>query len=79
SNLVPWNTCGATMSKFLGVKQWGAGGYAPFAILCWLNPLVSIFYGFTGISMEKTTDEQYAKVLEARAKEKEEALKSLEA
>ena len=79
SNLVPWNTCGATMSTFLGVSQWGAGGYAPYAILCWLNPLVSIFYGFTGITMEKMTDEQYERILEERQKEAEEAAKALEA
>lgn len=79
SNLVPWNTCGATMRSFLGVPQWGAGGYAPFAILCWLNPLVSIFYGFTGISMTKMTEEEYQRVLEEREKDKAEALKALEA
>ncbi len=79
SNLIPWNTCGATMKSFLGVPQWGAGGYAPFAFLCWINPLVSIFYGFTGISMEKMTEEQYQKILEEREKNKAEALKALEA
>ena len=79
SNLIPWNTCGATMSSFLGQPQWGAGGYAPFAILCWLNPLVSIFYGFTGISMEKMTEEEYQRVLEEREAEKIAALKALEA
>ena len=79
SNLVPWNTCGATMSTFLGVQQWGMGGYAPYAILCWLNPLVSIFYGFTGISMEKMTEEEYKRVLEEREAEKMAALKALEA
>ncbi|MBR4411218.1 MAG: sodium:proton antiporter, partial [Firmicutes bacterium] len=79
SNLVPWNTCGATMSSFLGQPQWGVGGYAPYAILCWLNPLVSIFYGFTGISMEKMTEEEYQRVLEDREAEKQAALKALEA
>ncbi len=79
SNLVPWNTCGATMSSFLGQPQWGMGGYAPYAILCWLNPLVSIFYGFTGISMEKMTEEEYQRVLEDREAEKQAALKALEA
>ena len=79
SNFIPWNTCGATMSKFLQCPQWGAGGYAPFAILNWLNPLVSIFYGFTGISMVKMTDEEYARILEEREAEKEAALKSMEA
>ena len=79
SNFIPWNTCGATMSKFLQCPQWGKGGYAPFAILNWLNPLVSIFYGFTGISMVKMTDEEYARILEEREAEKQAALKSMEA
>ncbi len=81
SCLVPWNTCGATMTSFLGVKPWGGpgGGYGRYAFLNILNPLVSIFYGFTGITMTKLTDEEYEKVLKDREKEKEEALKSLEA
>ena len=79
SNLVPWNTCGATMSTFLGVSQWGAGGYGPYAILCWINPLVSIFYGFTGISMEKISDEEYEKILERRQKDNTDALQSMDA
>ena len=79
SNFIPWNTCGATMSKFLKCPQWGKGGYAPFAILNWLNPLVSIFYGFTGISMVKMTEEEYQRILEEREAEKAAALKSMEA
>ncbi|WP_166635395.1 Na+/H+ antiporter NhaC family protein [Aminicella lysinilytica] len=79
SNLIPWNTCGATMYKFLGVPAWGKGGYAPFAILSYMNPIVSCFYGWTGISMVKMTDEEYEAVMEKRAKEKEEASESLEA
>ena len=79
SNLVPWNTCGATMHTFLGTPQWGLGGYAPFAILCWVNPLVSIFYGFTGISMTKLSDEEYGEILRCRKKQEEERLKELEA
>ena len=79
SNFVPWNTCGATMSSFLQCPQWGAGGYAPFAILNWLNPLVSIFYGFTGISMKEMTEEEYQAVLEARAADKAAAEKAMEA
>ena len=66
SNLVPWNTCGVTMSTFLGVTQWGAGGYAPYAFLCWINPLISILYGFTGISMKKLSDADYEKILKQR-------------
>ena len=79
SNFFPWNTCGATMHAFLGVPQWGAGGYGPFAILNYCNPIVSIVYGFTGITMKKMTDEEYAAVMEQREKDKEEALKAMEA
>ncbi|MBQ8564074.1 MAG: Na+/H+ antiporter NhaC, partial [Firmicutes bacterium] len=72
-------TCGATMTSFLGQPQWGAGGYAPYAILNWLNPMVSILWGFTGFSMEKMTEEEYQRILEAREEEKKAALKSMEA
>jgi len=79
SNFIPWNTCGATMSSFLHTPQWGAGGYAPFAILNWLNPIISIFYGFTGISMEEMSEEEYQKILATREAEKTAALAALEA
>ena len=79
SNLIPWNTCGATMYKFLGVPAWGKGGYGPYAILSWLNPIVSCFYGWTGITMMKMTDEEYEEVMKRRAREKAEAAEALEA
>ena len=79
SNFIPWNTCGATMSNFLQCPQWGAGGYAPYAILNWFNPLVSIFYGFTGISMVKMTEEDYQKILAEREADKAAAAKAMEA
>ncbi len=75
SNFFPWNTCGATMRKFLGVGN----GYIPYAILNWINPVVSIVYGFTGITMTKLTDEEYEKILQEREREKEEALAALNA
>ena len=79
SSLIPWNTCGATMQKFLGVPTWGKGGYGYFAFLNLINPLVSIFYGFTGITMMKMTDEEYEHILKEREREKEEALGELDA
>jgi NhaC family Na+:H+ antiporter len=51
SPLVPWNTCGAFMASTLGV---GTLAYLPFAFFNLVNPLVSIFYGFTGFTMVKT-------------------------
>lgn len=69
SNLVPWSPCGAYMHSVFGIGQWGAVGYGPYAILCWLCPLVSIFYGFTGITMEKMTEEEYQEILIKREEE----------
>lgn len=61
SPLVPWNTCGAFMATALGVHPFA---YLPYAFLNLINPLVSIIYGYTGITMEKLppqelTDEAY--------------------
>jgi len=53
SPLIPWNTCGAFMHATLGVNPLL---YLPFAFLNLTNPLVSIFYGYTGITMEKVDD-----------------------
>lgn len=50
SPLIPWNTCGAFMGATLGVSPFL---YLPFAFLNLINPMVSIFYGFTGITMHK--------------------------
>lgn len=71
SNFFPWNTCGATMRSFLGVDS----SYIPFAILNWVNPVVSVFFGFTGITMTKMTEEEYQRILEEREAEKEAAIK----
>lgn len=50
SALIPWNTCGAFMIATLGLAPWT---YVPYCFLNIINPFVSIFYGFTGITMEK--------------------------
>jgi NhaC family Na+:H+ antiporter len=54
SPLIPWNTCGAYMSGVLGVSCFA---YLPFAFLNLASPLVSIFYGFTGITIQKIDDD----------------------
>lgn len=51
SPLIPWNTCGATMMAALMVNPFA---YLPYAFLNLLNPIVSLIYGFTGWTMEKT-------------------------
>ncbi|NIM59159.1 MAG: Na+/H+ antiporter NhaC [Candidatus Aminicenantes bacterium] len=53
SPLIPWNSCGAFMGATLGVNPLL---YLPYAFLNLSNPLVSIFYGYTGITMEKVKE-----------------------
>lgn len=55
SPLIPWNSCGAFMHATLGVSPLI---YLPYAFLNLSNPLVSIFYGYTGITMEKVEEEE---------------------
>ena len=55
SPLIPWNTCGAFMHATLGIHPFA---YLPYAFLNLINPLISIFYGFTGITMLKMTPEE---------------------
>jgi len=55
SPLIPWNTCGAFMITTLGLAPFT---YIPFCFLNLINPLISIFYGYTGITMEKKVKEQ---------------------
>ena len=50
SPLVPWNTCGAYMAATLGVATLA---YLPFAFFNLINPLVSIFYGYTGFTIRR--------------------------
>ncbi len=52
SALIPWNTCGAYMSSVLLVSPLA---YAPFAFLNLLNPVIAVFYAYTGISIKKPT------------------------
>jgi NhaC family Na+:H+ antiporter len=54
SPLIPWNTCGAYMSSVLGVSSFS---FLPFAFLNLACPLISIFYGFTGITIQKIEDD----------------------
>ncbi len=54
SPLIPWNSCGAFMGAALGVNPLL---YLPYAFLNLFTPLVSIFYGYTGITMEKVDKE----------------------
>lgn len=54
SPLIPWNTCGAYMSATMGISCFA---FLPFAFFNLLCPIVSLFYGLTGISIEKIQQE----------------------
>ncbi|MEG0306606.1 MAG: Na+/H+ antiporter NhaC family protein [Clostridium sp.] len=61
SCFVPWNTCGAFMATTLGVSPFL---YLPYCFLNYINPVVSIIYGYTGFTMEKL-EESEIETLEA--------------
>ncbi len=58
SPLIPWNTCGAFMFTALGVHPFA---YLPYAFLNLLNPVMSVIYGYTGITMEKLPEAEAEK------------------
>ncbi|MDQ1143235.1 NhaC family Na+:H+ antiporter [Bacillus sp. SORGH_AS 510] len=50
--LVPWSVCGVFLTSVLGVP---VIEYFPFALFCLFSPLLTVFYGFTGITLPKQT------------------------
>ena len=48
ANLVPWNSGGAYQAATLGVATIA---YLPFNFFCWLSPLVTLAFGWLGITM----------------------------
>ena len=52
SNLVPWNTCGATQSSVLGVSTFT---YLPYAFFCYLSPVMSILFAWLNIKIRRLT------------------------
>lgn len=53
SPLVPWGLCGVFVTGTLGVPTLQ---YAPYAIFCWIVPIIAVIYGFTGLFQWKTGD-----------------------
>lgn len=64
SSLIPWNTCGAAMSGYLGIPT---VEYIPYAILNIVSPIVSIVFGYTGITMMKLEDDPSAPEYKGKA------------
>jgi Na+:H+ antiporter, NhaC family len=54
SVLIPWNTCGATQAKILGVSVWT---FAPYAFFNLLSPLVNIFFAAFNIKIRRFSDD----------------------
>lgn len=51
--LVPWGVCGVFLSGVLGVNTID---YLPFAFFCLLCPIITLFYGFTGLTLTKNNE-----------------------
>ena len=63
SPLVPWNSCGAFMAGALGVNPLL---YLPYAFVNLANPVVSVIYGYTGLTIapaDKTEETDTAEVM----------------
>ena len=50
SVLVPWNTCGATQSRVLGVDTWV---YAPYAFFNIISPMMTILFAYLNIKIRR--------------------------
>lgn len=57
SVLIPWNTCGATQAKVLGISTWA---YAPYAFFCIISPLMTIAFAYLNIKIRRTDDKPAA-------------------
>lgn len=55
SVFIPWNTCGVFIYGTLGVH---AFSYAPYAILNFTAPLLSILFAYTGFTIVKLTKQE---------------------
>jgi len=50
SVLIPWNTCGATQSRVLGVDTWA---YAPYAFFNIISPFMTILFAYFNIKIRR--------------------------
>ena len=53
SPLVPWGLCGVFITGTLGVPTLE---YIPYAMFCWIVPIIAVTYGFLGLFQWKTGD-----------------------
>ena len=55
SVLVPWNTCAVVQSSVLGVATMA---YFPFAIFCFITPLIAITFAYTNFRIHRLTENE---------------------
>jgi NhaC family Na+:H+ antiporter len=55
SVLIPWNTCGATQAKVLGVSTWA---YAPYAFFCIISPLMTVLQAYLNFKIRRFSDHE---------------------
>lgn len=48
--LVPWSVCGVFISQALGVAVWD---YLPYAFFCYLSLLLTLLFGWTGLTLSR--------------------------
>jgi NhaC family Na+:H+ antiporter len=53
SVLVPWNTCGATQSKVLGISTWT---YAPYCFFCIISPIMTVLMAYLNYKIRRLDD-----------------------
>ena len=58
SVLIPWNTCGATQSRVLGVDTWS---YAPYAFFNIISPLMTILFAYLNIKIRRFSSSEKSK------------------
>lgn len=54
--LIPWNSNAIFASQTLGVSPFE---FIPYSLLCWITPIITFFYGVSGITMKYYTDEEF--------------------
>ncbi len=61
SVLIPWNTCGATQSRILGVSTFD---YFPYAFFNIISPFMTILFAYLNIKIRRFTNQGKDEVLE---------------
>lgn len=66
SVLIPWNTCGATQARVLGVSTWS---YLPYAFFNIISPIMSILIAYLNFKIRRIDPESQLAVVPEAVKE----------